>query len=43
MSIKVDELASAMIDEAVTNEKGTRTFECAALRNRGRALLKERK
>jgi hypothetical protein len=43
MSIKVDELASAMIDETVTNEKGTRTFECAALRNRGRALLKERK
>jgi hypothetical protein len=43
MSIKVDELASAMIDEAVINEKGTRTLECAALRNRGRALLKERK
>jgi hypothetical protein len=43
MSIKVDALAAAMIDEAVTNEKGTRTFECAVLRNRGRALLKERK
>ncbi len=38
-SIKVDELAAAMIDEAVGGVKGTRTLECDALRNRGRELL----
>ena len=42
-SIKVDELAAAMIDEAVGEVDGTRTLECDALRNRGRALLKENK
>jgi hypothetical protein len=42
-SIKVDELAAAMIDEAVGELEGTRTLECDALRNRGRVLLKENK
>lgn len=40
MSIKVDELAAAMISEAVENSKGTRTFECDELRKKGSQLLK---
>jgi hypothetical protein len=40
LSIKVDELAAAMIDEAVAGAPGTRTLECDTLRNRGRELLK---
>ena len=40
LSIKIEELAAAMIDEAVGDTKGTRTLECEALRNKGRALLK---
>jgi hypothetical protein len=40
-SIKLDELAAVMIDEAVAGAEGTRTLECDVLRNRGRELLKE--
>ena len=39
-SIKLDELAAVMIDEAVAGANGTRTMECDVLRNRGRELLK---
>lgn len=39
-SIKIDELAAVMIDEAVAGAGGTRTMECDALRNRGRELLR---
>jgi hypothetical protein len=39
-SIKINELAAVMIDEAVAGADGTRTMECDALRNRGRELLK---
>jgi hypothetical protein len=38
-SIKLDELAAVMIDEAIAGAKGTRTMECDVLRNRGRELL----
>ena len=38
-SIKLDELAAVLIDEAVAGAKGTRTMECDALRNKGRELL----
>ncbi|KUJ24125.1 uncharacterized protein LY89DRAFT_713044 [Mollisia scopiformis] len=40
MSIKVDELAAAMISEATANSKGTRTLECDALRKKGNEILK---
>lgn len=40
LSIKVDELAAVMVDEAVAGAEGTRTLECDVLRNRGRELLK---
>jgi hypothetical protein len=40
MSIKVDELAAAMISEAVQNTKGTRTLENGALRKQGDEMLK---
>jgi hypothetical protein len=40
LSIKVDELATAMVDEAVAGAPGTRTLECDALRSRGRELMK---
>jgi hypothetical protein len=39
-SIKIDELAAVLIDEAVAGANGTRTLECDVLRNRGRQLLK---
>jgi len=42
-SIKVNELASAMVDEAIGNMKGTRTLENAALLDRGRELLQGNK
>lgn len=38
-SIKLDELAAVLIDEAVAGARGTRTMECDALRNRGSELL----
>ncbi len=40
-SIKLDELAAVLINEAVAGAKGTRTMECDELRNKGRALLEE--
>lgn len=40
MSIKVDELAAAMINEVVSAGNGTRTLSCDVLRNIGRDLLK---
>ena len=40
MSIKVDELAAAMINEVVGDVNGTRTLSCDVLRNIGRELLK---
>jgi hypothetical protein len=39
-SIKIDELAAVLIDEAVAGANGTSTLECDVLRNRGRELLK---
>ena len=42
-SIKLDELAAVLVDEAVAGTKGTRTMECDALRNKGRELLQERR
>ncbi|KAE8448542.1 hypothetical protein EG329_009423 [Mollisiaceae sp. DMI_Dod_QoI] len=42
MSIKVDELAAAMISEAVESSKGTRTFESDELRKKGIEILKGR-
>jgi len=39
-SIRVDELAAVLIDEAIAGANGTRTLECDVLRNRGRELLK---
>jgi hypothetical protein len=41
LSIKVDELAAVMIDEAVSDAKGAKTLENNALRNRAKELLKE--
>jgi len=38
-SIKLNELAAVLVDEAVAGAKGTRTMECDALRNKGRELL----
>lgn len=43
LSIKVEELAAAMINEVVSEVKGTRTLENNALRNEGRKLLKDGK
>ena len=40
LSIKVDELAAVMVDEAIAGVNGTRTMECDALRDQGRELLK---
>jgi hypothetical protein len=41
LSIKVEELAAAMINEVVSGLRGTRTLENSALRNEGRRLLKD--
>lgn len=40
LSIKVDELAAVMVNEAIARVNGTRTMECDALRDQGRELLK---
>ncbi|CZR55214.1 related to nucleoside-diphosphate-sugar epimerase [Phialocephala subalpina] len=42
MSIKVDELAAAMISEDVESPKGTRTFENDVLRKKGIEVLRGR-
>ena len=39
LSIRVDELAAAMVYEAMQDVMMTRTLECGALRSRGRWLL----
>jgi hypothetical protein len=38
-SIKIDEAAAVLIDEAGAGANGTRTLECDVLRKRGRELL----
>lgn len=43
MSIKVEELAAFMVNEAVAGKACTRTLENEVLRNEGRALLKAEK
>lgn len=41
-AIRVDELAAAMVDEAVNGEEGTRTLECGEVRKRGREILSKK-
>lgn len=42
MSIKIEELAAFMVNEAVAAEPGTRTVENDVLRSKGKACMKAR-